>query len=75
MALTTRTRPATMDSTLKPHIVEVGPDHIKYTVRKSSLAHYSKYFQMAFDKLWKDAEDKVITLEDVEAGISSIFID
>ena len=46
--------------------VELGPDRTQYSVHPSLLAYYSKYFRRALIGPWKEAEDHVIKLHDVD---------
>ena len=47
-------------------ILEIGPKHIKYCIHKALLVHHSEYFRNALKGPWKEAEEGVIRLEDVE---------
>ena len=44
------------------------PDRVRYAVHKDLLTQYSGYFRGALSHWWQEAEDKRITLEDVDTG-------
>lgn len=46
--------------------VEVGPDRIQYSVHPSLLTYHSEYFRRALNGSWKEAEDRIIKLDDVD---------
>ena len=46
--------------------LKIGPDCIKYCVHKALLMHHSEYCPNALRGPWKEAEECVIILEDVE---------
>ena len=46
--------------------VEIGPNHTEYYVHPGLLSHHSEYFKRALNGSWKEAEDWMIMLEDVE---------
>lgn len=50
-------------------IVEIGPDRKKYVLHGAFLKYHSEYFRKALKGQWKEAQDKVITLDDVEPGV------
>ncbi|KAI4629163.1 uncharacterized protein J4E87_003424 [Alternaria ethzedia] len=56
-------------------IIEVGPDRMKYHVQKAFLVHHSDYFHKALSGTWKEAEDGVVTLVDVEPAIFNLFVE
>jgi hypothetical protein len=47
-------------------VVEIGPDAKKYFVHKALLMHHSKFFKKALTGTWKEAQEGVVRLEDVE---------
>lgn len=49
-------------------IIKIGPDSVPYHVHKSLLSHHSAYFDRAFKGNWREAEDGVVTLEDVDCS-------
>ena len=50
-------------------IIQVGPEHRRYYLHKAFLIHYSEYFRKALSGPWKEAEEGVIPLEDIEPGV------
>jgi len=56
-------------------IVEVGPEGLKYHVQAAFLTHYSEYFSKALNGPWKEAEDKVVRLVDIDPDVFSLFIE
>lgn len=56
--------------------LEAGPDRRRYDVHKALLVHHSGYFRNALKGPWKEAEEGVLTLEDVEplAGMSCLLM-
>ncbi|KAI4937144.1 uncharacterized protein J4E92_001871 [Alternaria infectoria] len=56
-------------------IVEVGDTKTRYHVHRSLLVEHSEYFKKALNGPWKEAQDGVVTLEDVECSTFSIFVD
>ncbi|KAL1797261.1 hypothetical protein ACET3X_003867 [Alternaria dauci] len=56
-------------------VVEVGPECIKYNVQKAFLTHYSEYFSKALSGAWKEAQDQVVRLTDIEPAIFGLFIE
>jgi hypothetical protein len=55
--------------------IEVGPEHRRYVLHKALLLHYSDYFRNALNGSWMEAEDRTITLDDVEPGTFNVFVD
>lgn len=53
--------------------IEAGPDRKKYLLHKAFLTHYSEYFRNALKGPWKEAEEGVIPLEDIDLGVLNIF--
>lgn len=47
-------------------IVEVGPDLERLLIYKALLVHHSEYFAAATRGPWKDTQDRVVPLHDVE---------
>lgn len=45
---------------------EVGAEGTEYSVHQELLSQHSEYFKTALNDNWKEAEKRVITLEDVE---------
>lgn len=56
-------------------MIEAGPERKKYLLHKGFLTHYSKYFRNALRGPWKEADERVIPLPDIEPGILNIFVD
>lgn len=50
-------------------VVEVGPNSIKHHVHKALLIHHSDYFRKVLTGSWKEAQEQVVTLEDVELTV------
>ncbi|KAF2833633.1 hypothetical protein CC86DRAFT_12548 [Ophiobolus disseminans] len=55
-------------------IIKVGPDGVKYHFHKSLLVHHSEYFRKALSGPWKEAEGDLVTLDDVEPCIVTLFV-
>lgn len=47
-------------------IVEIGPDAKKFYVHKALLMHHSEYFKKALSGTWKEAQEGIVRLHDVE---------
>jgi hypothetical protein len=47
----------------------VGPEGTEYRVHKALLIEHSEYFEKALKGSWKEAEEGVVKLEDVEHGV------
>ena len=47
-------------------IVEIGPEAKKYNVHKALLMHHSQFFKKALTGSWKEAQQGVVRLDDVE---------
>jgi hypothetical protein len=47
-------------------ILEIGSDRVKYCVHKALLVHHSEYFRKALQGPWKEAEEGVFRLPDIE---------
>ncbi|KAF2662317.1 hypothetical protein K491DRAFT_673381 [Lophiostoma macrostomum CBS 122681] len=54
--------------------IEVGPDKVKYSVYKSVLMHYSKYFHNSLGGSWKEAANNMIQITDIDPSIFNIFV-
>jgi hypothetical protein len=55
--------------------VKIGPEKKTYSVHASFLTYHSEYFRAALNGSWKEAEDRVVTLEDVEPDAFEVFVD
>lgn len=55
--------------------IDVGTEHAKYSVYAELIAYYSGYFKGTLNGKWKEAEDRVIELPDIEPRVFDIFID
>ncbi|KAF9693742.1 hypothetical protein EKO04_008147 [Ascochyta lentis] len=55
--------------------VEVGSERVKYYVHKALLEEHSEYFKRALNGPWKEAEEKVVCLDDVECRTFEVFVD
>jgi hypothetical protein len=53
----------------------VGPEQQQYHLHKALLTHHSEYFLRAFNGSWKEAEDRIVTLEDVGPVTFGIFVE
>ncbi|KAF2642245.1 hypothetical protein P280DRAFT_260688 [Massarina eburnea CBS 473.64] len=55
--------------------VKVGPDQHQqdFQIHKALLTHHSEYFRAALQGEWKEAEDRVVVLDDVEPDVFGIF--
>jgi hypothetical protein len=56
-------------------VVSVGQTHQKYRIYKDLIAYYSEYFCNALKKPWKEAEDRLIELPDIDPQVFDIFVD
>lgn len=45
--------------------VVIGPSKTKYLIHKALLVHHSEYFSKALGDPWVEAEERVVSLEDV----------
>ncbi|KAF3039205.1 hypothetical protein E8E12_007965 [Didymella heteroderae] len=54
--------------------VEVGPERVKHFVHKALLEEHSEYFQKALNGSWKEGEDKVVCLDDIDFGVFSDWL-
>lgn len=48
--------------------VEVGPERVRHFVHKALLEEHSEYFKRALNGSWKEAEDRVVCLDNVDCG-------
>lgn len=55
-------------------VVEVGEKGRRYSLHKAFLCHYSEYFRKALNGPWKEAEDGVVPLKDIEPGVFNVFV-
>ncbi|KAH7084926.1 hypothetical protein BKA63DRAFT_498491 [Paraphoma chrysanthemicola] len=55
-------------------IVEIGPNRMKHYVHKALLQYHSEYFRNALRGPWKEAMDGVVSLEDVQPAVFSLFV-
>lgn len=55
-------------------IVKVGPELRKYYIHKDLLTHYSEYFRKALCGVWKEADEGMVCLSDIEPGIFNVFV-
>ena len=55
-------------------VLEIGPEKQHYHVHKALLTHHSEYFRNAFNGSWKESDNKLVTLEDVETVAVDIFV-
>jgi hypothetical protein len=46
--------------------IEVGHEKTQYFVHPSILAYHSEYFKRALNGPWKEADERLIKLDDVE---------
>jgi hypothetical protein len=54
-------------------IVKVGQDKVPYYVHKAMLVQHSEYFDRAFKGDWKEAQEGVVTLEDIDCQTCMSF--
>lgn len=47
-------------------VINIGPKSVSYYVHKSLLAQHSEYFDRAFSGTWKEAQEGVVTIDDVD---------
>lgn len=55
-------------------VLEIGPQKQRYHLHKALLTHHSEYFNNALNGPWKEAEENVVTLEDVDTIAVDIFV-
>jgi hypothetical protein len=49
--------------------IAVGPESVKYVVHRAVITEESEYFKKALKGPWKEAEQGIVRLEDVEPKI------
>ncbi|KAF2998155.1 hypothetical protein E8E13_002460 [Curvularia kusanoi] len=54
--------------------VQVG-NGVNYNVHRTLLVSNSDYFERVFNGKWREANDGVVRIEDVESDVFNIFID
>ncbi|KAF3034205.1 hypothetical protein E8E11_003624 [Didymella keratinophila] len=54
--------------------VRIGPDGVTYQIYKTLLTEHSEYFRNTLNGSWKESDDGVIDLDDVDCHIFEIFI-
>ncbi len=47
-------------------VVNIGPEKVKYSLHAGLLAKHSEYFKKALNGPWRETEEGVFTLEDVD---------
>lgn len=47
-------------------VVEIGTEQREYHVHKALLTHHSEYFRRALSGSWKEAQEGVIPLHDID---------
>lgn len=47
-------------------VVEIGPKRKKFSIHKALLAEHSAFFRGAMRGPWKEAQEGVVTLDDIE---------
>lgn len=78
MASTEEPQPPSLSSLARGNdmiVVEVGPNRQRYRVYKELISFYSEYFRNALKEPWKEAEDRLIELPDIEPQVFDIFVD
>ncbi|KAH7094591.1 hypothetical protein FB567DRAFT_574567 [Paraphoma chrysanthemicola] len=55
-------------------VVEVGPEHKQFRIYATFLAYHSEYFRNALRGPWKEASERVITIDDIEPATFKLFI-
>ncbi|KAH7094575.1 hypothetical protein FB567DRAFT_600179 [Paraphoma chrysanthemicola] len=56
-------------------IIEIGPDRKKYYIHKALIVHHSEYFRKALQGTWKEAQEGVVRLEDVNHHVMNLFVE
>jgi hypothetical protein len=56
-------------------VVKVGVEEKKYTLHKKLLLHHSSYFRGALSGNFKETDEGVIPLDDVQTDVFDIFVD
>jgi hypothetical protein len=52
----------------------ISPEHVPYYVHKDFLIHHSGYFKKALVGPWKESEERVVILDDVEIAPFNILV-
>jgi hypothetical protein len=52
----------------------IGPEHVPYYVHRDFLMHHSGYFKKALAGPWKESDERVVTLDDVEISPFNILV-
>ncbi|KAH7345949.1 hypothetical protein BKA66DRAFT_576754 [Pyrenochaeta sp. MPI-SDFR-AT-0127] len=55
-------------------VVEVGTTKTKYYVHRSLLIEHSEFFKKALSGQWKEAQEGVVTVDDVDCSTFDIFV-
>jgi hypothetical protein len=55
-------------------IVEVGPASLKYEVHKALVTKHSEFFKKALAGPWKEADEHVVRLSNIEPSAFNIFM-
>ncbi|KAJ8111033.1 hypothetical protein OPT61_g6274 [Boeremia exigua] len=55
-------------------IVEIGTNKIRYSVHKALLIHHSEYFRTALRGPWKEADEGVARLVEIETPEFNLFV-
>jgi hypothetical protein len=55
-------------------IVEIGSTKARYYIHRSLLEEHSSYFAKALNGPWKEAQEGVVTLEDVDCNTCKAFL-
>ncbi|KAF2690839.1 hypothetical protein K458DRAFT_426270 [Lentithecium fluviatile CBS 122367] len=78
MASTEEPKPPSLSALARGNdmiVVSVGPTQQKYRIYKDLISFYSEYFRNALKEPWKEAEDRVIELPDIEPQVFDVFVD
>ncbi|KAH7084945.1 hypothetical protein BKA63DRAFT_559619 [Paraphoma chrysanthemicola] len=54
--------------------IHIGPTRGPFHVHAALLTHHSEYFRIALRGLWKDAQERVIAIEDIEPATFGFFV-
>ncbi|KAH6639623.1 hypothetical protein C7974DRAFT_135558 [Boeremia exigua] len=70
-------KPFRVEAAARGGIVTIvaGSEAVKYLVHKAVLMEHSAYFEKALQGPWKEAEEGVVRLDDVEPEIFGVFVD
>ncbi|KAJ4333155.1 hypothetical protein N0V95_009494 [Ascochyta clinopodiicola] len=55
-------------------VVEIGHDRKKYYLHKALVVFHSEYFRKALQGPWKEAEEGLVRLDDVEPAEFNVFV-